>query len=283
MSGILGTMAGAIPAAHPKSSVAKAKRFLTAMDLPPAERYAAYIGLFDPDLQSALYPGQSSRPRNAVVEAYERLSQGRDRVQAALATDRETYLPDDLLTKLDRASMLHALEVRSPFMDHELVGMAAGFSTTDLLKGGPKRMLREAFAADLPDFVFRRKKMGFAVPIGQWLRESLRPMMEDLLGASDSFAAKHFQTKVWREMIDHHCPGKIDHSQRFYALVMLELWWRTKEAEPFKTPMRAMRGCPNAITHRNISIGTPNFLWVRSSDGDIVTVQQISCPMLAKC
>jgi asparagine synthase (glutamine-hydrolysing) len=223
--GVIGTIAEAIPVGHPKSSVARARRFLTAIGLPPAQRYAAYLALFDPDLLSALYSGQPQR-RNSVAETYERLNQNRDRVQAALATDRETYLPGDLLTKLDRASMLHALEVRSPFMDHELVRMAAGFSTAELLKGGPKRMLREAFAADLPDFVFRRKKMGFAVPIGDWLRDSLRPMMEGLLGAGDSFASGHFQTKVWREMIDKHCGGKIDHSQRLYALLMLELWWR---------------------------------------------------------
>jgi len=133
-----------------------------------------------------------------------------------------------LLTKLDRASMLHALEVRSPFMDHELVRLAAGLSTDQLLKGGPKRMLREAFAADLPDFVFRRKKMGFAVPIGKWLGTSLRPMMEDLLMAGDSFAKSNFQPKVLRAMIDDHCAGKTDHSQRLYALVMLELWWRQR-------------------------------------------------------
>ena len=224
--GILGAMAKAIPAAHPKSSLARARRFLSAMRFPPAQRYAAYVGLFDPDLLGAIHPRQSPRRRDVVAETYERLSHNRDRVQAALATDRETYLPGDLLTKLDRASMLHALEVRSPFMDHELVRMAAGFSTAELLKGGPKRMLRGAFAADLPDFVFRRKKMGFALPIGRWLRQSLRPMMEDLLGTGNSFASGHFQTKVWREMIDKHCGGRVDHSQRLYALLMLELWWR---------------------------------------------------------
>lgn len=223
---VLRTMAAAIPGTHPKSTVARARRFLAAMGLPDAQRYAAYVGLFDPDSREALYPQQSPRRRQIVADIYEMLRHGRDRVQAALATDRATYLPEDLLTKLDRASMLHGLEVRSPFMDHELVRMAAGFSTAKLLKGGPKRMLREAFTADLPDFVFRRKKMGFAVPIGQWLCQSLRPMMEELLTAGDSFASGHFQTKVWREMIDEHCAGRVDHSQRLYALVMLELWWR---------------------------------------------------------
>jgi asparagine synthase (glutamine-hydrolysing) len=228
--GVLGSMAAAIPSGHPKSSISRAKRFLGALNLPPAQRYAAYVALFDTDLLNALYPAQSPRRPNPVAEAYERLSHNRDRVQAALATDRELYLPGDLLTKLDRASMLHALEVRSPFMDHDLVRLTANLSTANLLKGGPKRLLREAFAGDLPDFVFRRKKMGFAVPIGQWLRESLRPMMQDLLMAADSFASSHFQNKVLTEMIDKHCTAKVDHSQRLYALVMLELWWRNQRS-----------------------------------------------------
>ena len=97
-----------------------------------------------------------------------------DPVRAAAATDRAMYLPDDLLTKVDRASMLHALEVRSPFMDPDVVTFAAGLTTDQLLKGGPKRMLREAFADDLPAWVFKRKKMGFAVPIGEWFRGELR-------------------------------------------------------------------------------------------------------------
>jgi asparagine synthase (glutamine-hydrolysing) len=226
---VLRAMAAAIPGSHPKSAGARTRRFLAAMGLPDAQRYAAYVGLFDAELRESLYPRRSPRRREIVAEAYEMLrgnGGGRDRVQAALATDRVTYLPEDLLTKLDRASMLHALEVRSPLMDHELVGMAAGFSTGALLGGGAKRMLREAFAADLPDSVFRRKKMGFAVPIGQWLRQSLRPMMVDLLSAGDSFASNHFHEQTWRTMIERHCDGTVDHSQRLYALMMLELWWR---------------------------------------------------------
>jgi asparagine synthase (glutamine-hydrolysing) len=70
--------------------------------------------------------------------------------------------------------------------------------------------------------------MGFAVPIGDWLRQSLRPMMEDLLGAGDSFAAGNFHAPAVRKMIDEHCCGRVDHSQRLYALVMLELWWKDR-------------------------------------------------------
>jgi len=228
MPKILQKMAAAVPGGHPKSSLAKARRFVAALGLPAPQRYAEYVGLFQKDLQEAISPRRSIAARNLVADAYAMLHPHRDPVQTALATDRITYLPEDLLTKLDRSSMLHALEVRSPMMDHDLVHLAAGLSTAQLLKGGPKRMLREAFAADLPPFVFRRKKMGFAVPIGQWLRESLRPMLHDLLTAADSFAAAHFQEKTVRTLIDDHVTGKTDHSQRLYSLLMLELWWRQK-------------------------------------------------------
>ena len=89
----------------------------------------------------------------------------RGNVPAALANDVETYLPGDLLTKVDRCSMLHGLEVRSPFMDHELVQFASGLTADQLLKGGPKRMLREAFRNDLPAWVFSRFMKGFSQSI----------------------------------------------------------------------------------------------------------------------
>jgi asparagine synthase (glutamine-hydrolysing) len=121
--------------------------------------------------------------------------------------------------------MLHGLEVRCPFMDHELVQFAAGLTTDQLLRGGPKRMLREAFAADLPHFVFKRKKMGFAVPIGEWFRGELRSMLRDHLFARGSFASQHFARTVVERLVEEHERGRVDHSQRLYALLMLELWW----------------------------------------------------------
>jgi asparagine synthase (glutamine-hydrolysing) len=214
-----------IPTGHPKSSISRARRFLQAAGLPAPQRYASYVALFDPDLANELLPVKFPTTRNIVADVFEMLQPDLDLVQTSLATDRITYLPEDLLTKVDRSSMLHALEVRSPFMDHDLVTLVSHLQTPELLRGGPKRMLREAFAPDLPDFVFKRKKMGFAVPIGDWLRTTLRPMLEDLLTSTDSFAAKYFQPKIIRRIIDHHTSGHADHSQRLYALMMLELWY----------------------------------------------------------
>ncbi len=231
-----------IPGSHPKSAATRLKRFLASSSLDAADRYTEYVRIFGRTTLDALWPPaqrpsaveQSAANYNPPVsrwllDDFERLRADRDAVQAALAVDRISYLPCDLLMKLDHASMLHALEVRSPFMDHELVQFAAGLTTGQLLRGGPKRMLREAFAQDLPAWVFKRKKMGFAVPIGEWFRGELRSMLRDNLFASDSFATSHFHRAVLERLVDEHERSIVDHSQRLYALLMLELWWKNSK------------------------------------------------------
>jgi asparagine synthase (glutamine-hydrolysing) len=229
MPGVLLKSAGwwrSLPGTHPKSRLTRAKRFLESLSLPAPERYASLLGIFPWPLMRELMPTLAETDGAGWYVSMGFLS-GLPVVEASLATDRLTYLPDDLLRKVDETSMMHALEVRSPFMDHELVQFAAGLTTDQLLKGGPKRMLREAFAQDLPAWVFKRKKMGFAIPIGEWFKSELRPMLRDNLFANDSFASQHFDMKVVHRFVEEHEQSRIDHSQRLYSLLMLELWWRT--------------------------------------------------------
>jgi asparagine synthase (glutamine-hydrolysing) len=215
-----------LPRAHPKSRISHLKRLTRSMGFVIAERYESYMRLFDDALVAELL-GQPLFPGvDRMSTHFDWFLEGRTPVECALAVDRVFYLPDDLLTKVDRCSMLHALEVRSPFMDHELVEFAATLTTPQLLNGGPKRMLREAFAADLPPWVFKRRKMGFAVPIGEWFRGELRAMLRDHLFAADSFASSHFNRAVVERLVEEHEAERVDHSQRLYALLMLELWWR---------------------------------------------------------
>ena len=223
MPKLLRRVAQRIPGQHPKSRAARLRRFLQTIDQPAASRYAGYLALFDEAQIAALAPDAAVIP-NLIAEEFTRQSAGRDDVQAAAATDRVLYLGEDVLTKVDRASMLHALEVRSPFLDPELIGLCAGLTRQQMLEGGPKRLLREAFAADLPRFVFRRRKMGFAVPVGNWLREELRPMLLDLLGSKASFARANLASTVIDQMLREHQSQTRDHGQRLYALLMLELW-----------------------------------------------------------
>lgn len=226
----LGPVLRQLPGGHPKSKWERGRRFAVSLGLPPASRYSSYRRLFDASLlKRLLHPElpQSVLNFDRVVASFG----AGGPLHAAMASDRLLYLPDDLLTKVDRCSMQFALEVRSPFMDHRLVRFAEGLNQSQLLSGGPKRMLREAFAADLPDWVFRRTKMGFGVPIGQWLKVELREMLHDHLFAADSFASRHFAPWVLERLITQHQEGRIDHSQRLYALLMLELWWRSLDRE----------------------------------------------------
>ena len=215
-----------LPGVHPKSRMARMKRFLRSLQLAPGPRYAQYMQLFDPQQLRALLPaGQSANiDESYLVDQFAQMGAARNDVQRSLALDRVTYLPEDLLTKVDRCSMQHALEVRSPFMDHELVQYAATLSRRNLIGRGGKTLLRKAFEADMPAGHFNRPKMGFAIPIGQWFREGMREMLHDhLLGAS-SFCSSHFQRATIEQMIREHHEQRQDHTQRLYALLMLELW-----------------------------------------------------------
>jgi asparagine synthase (glutamine-hydrolysing) len=185
--------------------------------------------LFDPATLDALilaeFAGPLEHSRQWLSERYVHYRGARDAVQAAMALDRATYLPEDLFTKTDRCSMLYALEVRSPFMDPDLVDFAAHLPTRLLLSGGRgKQILRRAFAGDLPRSVFLRPKMGFALPIGDWFRTELKEMLRHTLLARDSFASAHFEMATVQRLLDEHDHRYRDHSERLYALLMLELW-----------------------------------------------------------
>lgn len=218
-------VAHALNGGRPKSRRMRMQRFLAALHLPAAQRYAAYMRLFDQLLLSSLWPDDAA-PQTDMAAEFEKLSFNRDPVETSLALDRISYLPGDLLTKLDRASMLHALEVRSPFLDPALVSFAANLKTAQLLTGGSKALLRKAFFKDLPAEVFQRRKMGFAVPIGSWFRTSLRDMLQSLLFDAQSFASQHFNLQSVKKLVEEHQTSRADHSQRLFALLMLELWYR---------------------------------------------------------
>jgi len=215
------------PGTDPKRLPARLKRLVDSAALPHATAYSHIMRMFDESLIGSLMVSPPMvRGADWIEQEFEMESKGRELAMAAMAVDRRTYLPGDLLTKVDRCSMAFALEVRSPFMDHELVAFAAGLEAGVVMSGGIKPLLRHAFAADLPAAVFKRRKMGFAVPIGRWLRTSLRGMLNDLVFASDSFAGEYFRKETIETMIAEHQEERRDHSQRLYALMMLELWKR---------------------------------------------------------
>ncbi len=148
-------------------------------------------------------------------------------VEGANWADLHTYLPDDLMVKVDVASMAHGLETRSPLLDHVLLEWAAGIPAEVKLAGGrTKALLKRAMEPYLPREVIYRKKMGFGVPIDEWLRGELKPLAYDTLLSPSARQRGLFQPDYVRGLLDEHCSGARDHHYRLWALLMLELWFR---------------------------------------------------------
>lgn len=137
--------------------------------------------------------------------------------------DFKTYLPGDILTKVDRASMAHSLEVRVPFLDHNYVSWTAGLPTSMKLKGGNgKRVLKEALRPLLPDEVLFRSKMGFAVPLDMWFRGSLQERMTEVLEGPVISESGIFNPSSLQAISKDHRSGRRNYSAVLWALLMFE-------------------------------------------------------------
>ncbi len=139
--------------------------------------------------------------------------------------DSMTYLPGDILTKVDRMSMANSLEVRCPFLDHELIELVQSFPDEFKLKGSEsKRILRKAMADILPERVMKRSKKGFAIPIADWIRTKWRDRISETVLSRRSIERGYFNSSVIRQLIDEHLDHRRDHSHSIWLLYMLELW-----------------------------------------------------------
>lgn len=142
-----------------------------------------------------------------------------------LLVEVETYLPDDLLVKVDIASMAHSLEVRAPFLDQDLAEFVARLPTSMKLRGGTgKIVLRGAVGDLLPESILARRKMGFGVPINAWFRGELLPLLRDTLLGPTLARRGWFEPGSVKRLLDEHASGRADHAYRLWALRMLELW-----------------------------------------------------------
>jgi asparagine synthase (glutamine-hydrolysing) len=136
-----------------------------------------------------------------------------------------TYLTDDILFKVDRASMAASLEVRSPLLDDELIEFAHSLPPEHKLDGAiGKLLLRETFKRRLPEDVFRRRKQGFAVPMARWLAGELLPMARDLLSEARLKAQGLFNPGVVARLLDEHAARRRDHAMKLWTLMAFELW-----------------------------------------------------------
>jgi asparagine synthase (glutamine-hydrolysing) len=148
-------------------------------------------------------------------------------VAGANWADLHTYLPDDLMVKVDVASMAHGLETRSPLLDHVLLEWASAIPAEVKMAGGrTKALFKRAMEPYLPNEVIYRKKMGFGCPIDEWLRDELKPLAYDTLLSQAARERGLMRPDYVRRLLDEHCSGRSNHHTRLWALLMLELWFR---------------------------------------------------------
>jgi asparagine synthase (glutamine-hydrolysing) len=169
----------------------------------------------------------SSDPDALFSQVFEK-SDARDWLDTLLDADVSLYLADDLLVKMDRATMAHSLEARSPFLDHVFMEFVAALpSAFKLAWKQKKRVLKESLRGLVPDMLLDRPKMGFSLPVAKWLREDLYEMVHDVLLSSRALQRGYFEPQVVAKLLHEHYAGQIDHGAKLWDLLMLELWHRT--------------------------------------------------------
>jgi asparagine synthase (glutamine-hydrolysing) len=212
----------------------RGRRFLDGLcEEAPERRYARWLypfcgdrkdELLHPEFRANLDGADALDP---LLVAY-RQSDAPDFVDATLGVDAALYLPDDLLVKVDIASMAHSLEARSPFLDHEVVEFAATIPSDLKVRGRTtKFILKRALSGLLPEEILRRPKMGFGVPIDHWLRHELRDLAYDTLLSPRCIGRGYFRPATVRRLLDEHVRQRANWHYLLWTLLMLELWHRT--------------------------------------------------------
>jgi asparagine synthase (glutamine-hydrolysing) len=215
-----------------RSRVRDAKRFLTAASLPKVERYLRWVSVFDTEHKRSIYSEDFQHATNGalsgkLLEPWFERSNGSGIVDAALLTDIMTYLPNDLLVKVDIATMAVSLEARSPFLDHHVIEFAASLPEKMKLRGlTTKYLLKRVLTRLLPAENLNRRKMGFGVPIGHWFRSSLEPFLRDTLLSEKSLSRGLFKSGAIKQLVELHTRSERDYSHQLWTLLMLELWFQ---------------------------------------------------------
>jgi asparagine synthase (glutamine-hydrolysing) len=215
-----------------RGRVRSLKRFVKVAALPPVERYARWVTVFSDQAKRDLYSPEFRRETEAQGAAgwlapWFAEANGAGVVDAALLADTMTYLPNDLLVKVDIASMAVSLEARSPFLDHHVIEFAAALPERLKLRGlTTKYLLRRTLKKLLPAENLRRGKMGFGVPVGHWFRGPMQGFLREGL-LSEKFARRGlFDARAVSAMVEEHTRGGRDHTHQLWSLLMLELWFQ---------------------------------------------------------
>jgi asparagine synthase (glutamine-hydrolysing) len=223
----------ALPHVPRSRAWSRMKRFFDALPETRSRRYGRMMMPFPPHLTRELFSADfrqasaAADPMGLFERAYAE-SDAADFVDATMDVDVNTYLPDDLLVKIDIATMAHALEARSPFLDHEVMEFAASLPSTLKLKGlSKKRVLKQAVRSLLPPQILDRPKQGFGVPLDHWFRHDLRDFVTELLGARSFRQRGYFDQRFVDRLLADHVAGRRKWHYQLWNLTVFELWHRT--------------------------------------------------------
>lgn len=207
----------------------KALRFITGAKYDTVARHHVWFGSFTPEEQQQLLTPEALAASDSEIYAEARAiaeeCDNDDLVIRMQSVDTRLYLAEDILTKVDRASMAVSLEVRAPFLDPRVAEFAASLPCNYKLRGlTTKYILKKAVHDMLPPFVTRRGKKGFGVPVAEWLKEKLRPLARDLLSPERVRRAGVFNPDYVARLQDEHERGVANHRKLLWTLLMFELW-----------------------------------------------------------
>ena len=237
-----------------RSRLRQLKKFSGSAALPFEQRFSRWISVFYDDVPRVLLSGRDQLSDRrvlgegnghraptplALLEPYRRRCASSSPLTQLLYLNLKTYLLDDLLVKMDRCSMAHALEVRSPFLDTALIEYVFGLPDAMKLRWGrTKVILRQAFADLLPREVLHRGKMGFGVPLRAWFARELHDYLHDHLLAADAKLRAYLDQAYIRQLYEAHLSGHVDYSQQLWSLLTFEVWLR--QLPQWRTPLDDM-------------------------------------------
>jgi asparagine synthase (glutamine-hydrolysing) len=211
----------------------KAVRLAEVLALAPERRYAQWVTLFSAAFRQQLYTDAfkdmvtDSDPEGVFGPVFAH-SDAEDCTDRALDADVNLFLQEDLLVKMDRATMAHSLEARSPFLDHVLMEFVATLPPALKLAGRQKkRLLRAALRSVVPDAILDRPKMGFCAPLATWFREDLHDLAHDVLLSPRALQRGCFRPQMVARLLHEHQTGLHDHGESLWELLVLEMWQRT--------------------------------------------------------
>ena len=232
---LFGMLGRVYPKADWAPTIFRAKATLEGMARDTVEGYFHIIALMNNEMRERLFSDKFKLALQGyraveVLHRHDAKSGGRDPLSRVQYLDIKTYLAGDILTKVDRASMAHGLEVREPLLDHKLVEWASGLPSTYKQNAGEgKYIFKKAMEPYLHNNILYRKKMGFAVPLASWFRGPLREKVRSAVLGSTLAQTGYFNSDYLHELVDQHQSGLRDYSTALWTLLMFESFLRNQQ------------------------------------------------------